>query len=253
MTRPLISLITDFGATGPYTGQVENVLAREAPDARVINLFADAPAQDPRSTAYLLPAYTREFPPGTVFLCVVDPGVGSDRAALIVSAGGRWYVGPDNGLFELVLRRCHGESRTWHMVWRPSELSATFRGRDLFAPVAAELAYIPPESEPARDLARLAEAQRFADWPDDLAAVIYIDGFGNAMTGLRAETLDSDATLSFGGRALPRRRTFSDVAADECFCYENANGLMEIAVNRGRAEEFLRLKVGDPVKIIKQN
>ncbi|MCP5373215.1 MAG: SAM-dependent chlorinase/fluorinase [Hyphomicrobiales bacterium] len=249
----MIVLFTDFGFAGPYLGQVANVLAREAPDARVINLFADAPAQDPHAAAYLLPAYIHEFPTGTVFLCVVDPGVGSDRAAVVVSAGGRWYVGPDNGLFEHVMRRCAGEVRSWHMAWQPHDLSATFHGRDLFAPVAAELAYIEPESDLATDLAESGPALRFPDWPDDLAEVIYVDGFGNAMTGLRASALPADAALACAGRTLVRRRTFSDVAAGESFCYENANGLLEIAVNKGRADEMLGLRVRDRVEIIKQN
>ncbi len=135
----MIILFTDFGLHGPYTGQMKAVLHREAPGVPIVDLFADAPAGDPKAASYLLAAYDDWFGPGTVFLCVVDPGVGGARPALIVEADGRWYVGPGNGLFELVLRRAR-EARRWDIAWRPERLSASFHGRDLFAPVAAMLA-----------------------------------------------------------------------------------------------------------------
>jgi len=102
---PIIVLFTDFGLEGPYTGQVKTVLHQIAPGVPVVDLFADLPAAKPRPAAYLLAAYGGWFPPGTIFLAVVDPGVGGERAAVVVDAGARWYVGPDNGLLELVMRR----------------------------------------------------------------------------------------------------------------------------------------------------
>ena len=137
--RGMIVLCTDFGLEGPYTGQVKAVLARAAPAVPVIDLFADLPAFRPQLAAYLLAAYGEAFVAGDVILAVVDPGVGGARAALAIEADGRWYVGPDNGLFEIVLRRAHA-ARCWRIEWRPAALSATFHGRDLFAPVAARLA-----------------------------------------------------------------------------------------------------------------
>src|SRR6185437_10499495 len=101
----MIVLFTDFGLEGPYTGQVIAVLQREAPGVPVISLFADAPAGEPKPSSYLLAAHAAWFPAGTVLLCVVDPGVGGERRALIVAADARLYVGPDNGLFEIVSRR----------------------------------------------------------------------------------------------------------------------------------------------------
>ncbi|HTR13586.1 MAG TPA: SAM-dependent chlorinase/fluorinase, partial [Roseiarcus sp.] len=101
----MIALFTDFGLAGPYTGQMKAVLYEMAPGVPVIDLFADAPAGNPRASAYLLAAYSAWFPENTVFLCVVDPGVGGERPAIIVKADGRFFVGPGNGLFELVLRR----------------------------------------------------------------------------------------------------------------------------------------------------
>ena len=245
----MIVLFTDFGLSGPYTGQVKAVLRRQAPDADIIDLFADAPAQDPMAAAYLLAAYVDEFPVGTVFLCVVDPGVGGGRAAVVLSAGGRWYVGPDNGLFELVARRAAGRVRWWEITWRPERLSASFHGRDLFAPVAAQIALDSLRGDVPEALARRTDAIRRADWPDDLAEVVYIDGFGNAFTGVRADRVPARAELRVSGRRLRRAATFSEVAAGQAFWYENANGLVEIAVNRERADRALDLKTGTKVTI----
>src|SRR6202051_1160043 len=131
----MIVLFTDFGLEGPYTGQVKAVLHRSAPGIPVIDLFADAPAGNPRAAAYLLAAYAVWFPTETVLLSVVDPGVGGTRAPVVVESDGRWYVGPENGLFELVRRRGRAV-KSWEIDWRPEALSASFHGRDLFAPVA---------------------------------------------------------------------------------------------------------------------
>src|SRR5690348_4850589 len=126
----MIVLFTDFGLLGPYTGQVKAVLQRAAPSVPVIDLFADAPMRNPKSAAYLLAAYAAWFPAGTVLLSVVDPGVGGDRAPVVVEAGGRWYVGPENGLFEIVMRRSEAAGtavRSWEIERQPdAPLSASF-------------------------------------------------------------------------------------------------------------------------------
>ena len=195
----MIALFTDFGLTGPYTGQVKAVLAREAPGVPVVDLFADLPVGDPKSAAYLLAAYAVWFAPPIVLLAVVDPGVGSARRAIVVEADGRFYVGPENGLFEPALRRA-GTARAWEIVWRPESLSASFHGRDLFAPVAAKLAI--GGAGPA--ILRETEISRVPEWPDDLSAIAYIDHFGNAMTGTRAAVLPGrDPT----GRGWPYPRS----------------------------------------------
>lgn len=242
----MIVLFTDFGISGPYIGQVKAVLAREAPGVAVIDLFADAPVHDPRAAAYLLAAYCEAFEPGDVLLCVVDPGVGGPRPACIVEAAGRLFVGPTNGLFELVRRRATGAAIR-EITWRPERLSPSFHGRDVFAPVAARLARGEPVPSEPRDDAW----DRRADWPDDLAEVVYIDHFGNAMTGLRAASLNPEAALRASGRRIPRARTFSDLPEGEAFWYENANGLAELAVNRGRADRILGLTPGTPVAVEK--
>lgn len=240
----MIVMMTDFGLTGPYLGQVRAVLHRDAPGVAVIDLFADAPAFDPRASAYLLVAYVEVFSPGTVFLCVIDPGVGGERRPCIVEADRRWFVGPDNGLFEMVIRRAR-TAHAWHIDWQPQRLSATFHGRDLFAPVAARL--VCGASPPGTPIA--LEAVRRPDWPDDLEQIVYIDDYGNAMTGVRAASIRADASLSVAGVRVERARTYSDLPEGAVFCYENANGLMEIAVNRGRAADVLGVKVGTPVAL----
>jgi S-adenosyl-L-methionine hydrolase (adenosine-forming) len=164
-----------------------------APGIPAIDLFADAPVGNPKASAYLSAVYAGWFPAGTVFLCVVDPGVGGARPAIILEADGRWYVGPGNGLFELVQRRAR-KTRSWDIDWSPERLSASFHGRDLFAPVAAMLA----RGEPPPGRPRTDGADRREDWPDDLCEIVYVDHFGNAMTGLRAAMLPP--TLG-----LPRR------------------------------------------------
>jgi S-adenosyl-L-methionine hydrolase (adenosine-forming) len=242
----MIVLFTDFGLEGPYTGQVKAVLYRTAAGVPVIDLFADAPAGRPKPAAYLLAAYGAWFSPGTVFLAVIDPGVGGSRTPLIVEAEGRWYVGPDNGLFELVMRRA-ASARSWEILWRPETLSASFHGRDLFAPVAAQLAC----GEHPAHAPRAPEIGRHADWPDDLPEIVYVDRYGNAMTGLRVALLPTEARLAVSRRVLRRARTFSDVPAGEAFWYENSNGLAEIAVNAGRATDALQLAIGSPVAVLR--
>src|SRR5262245_46366991 len=211
----------------------------------LIDLFADAPIGNAKASAYLLAAYSFWFPPGAIFLCVVDPGVGGTRPAVIVKANSRWYVGPGNGLFELVQRRSDN-ALSWDIDWKPERLSASFHGRDLFAPVAAMLA----RGDPPPGRLRTDGADRRPDWPDDLAEIVYVDHFGNAMTGLRAAMLPPDAGLAASGRVLQRERTFSDRPLGAAFWYENSNGLAEIAVNQGRADRDLALAIGSRVEIV---
>ena len=241
----MIVLFTDFGLAGPYTGQVTASLQLAAPAVPVVSLFADLPAGQPKPAAYLLAAYAAWFPIGTVFVCVVDPGVGSERGALMVEAEGRLYVGPDNGLFEIIVRRA-ASSRVWQITWRSLVLSASFHGRDLFAPVAARLA----RGEAPDSLGQRAAATPRPDWPDDLAEIVYIDRYGNAMTGLRGESVAAGARLSAGGQTLVRADTFSAVPRGAAFWYVNSNGLIEIAVNQGRADRKLGLSTGASVAVI---
>jgi S-adenosylmethionine hydrolase len=173
------------------------------------------------------------------------PGGGGARRAIIAEADGRLYVGPDNGLFELVLRRA-AEPRISEITWRPPRLSASFHGRDLFAPVAARLA----RGEPAADMARPIIPSPRSEWPDDLAEIVYLDHYGNALTGLRAGCVAATACLDAGGQRIAHADTFSAVPSGAAFWYINSNGLVEIAVNSGRADRALGLAVGSAVAII---
>ena len=237
----MIQLFSDFGLSGPYAGQMRTALLSHDPGVAIVDLMHDAPRSNPRAAAYLLAALAEHMPMECVCLAVVDPGVGGNRPPVIVKAGRRYFVGPGNGLFEILGRRAR-DPRIWHIDWRPETMSGTFHGRDLFAPVAAMLAKgaFPQATEIGWDGPGAA-------WPDDLPEAIYTDGFGNVMSGLRASRMDKGGRLAVTGRVLRHARTFSDVAAGEAFWYENSVGLAEIAVNLGSAADVLNLKPGDPV------
>jgi S-adenosylmethionine hydrolase len=237
----LIVLFTDFGVNGPYLGQVQARLVLAAPDIPVINLLSDAPAFKPRAAAYLLAACIDEFPKESVFLCVVDPGVGSSRLPLIVRADDRWFVGPDNGLLDVVAKRAQ-QVVHWEITFVPPRLSASFHGRDLFAPVAAQLA----TGWHPLDTALLCD-RTDSDCLDELFEVIYVDHYGNAMTGIRARALNKRARLQVRRHVLLYARTFSEARPHEPFWYENANGLVEIALREGSAAATLGLRIGDHI------
>jgi S-adenosyl-L-methionine hydrolase (adenosine-forming) len=170
-----------------------------------------------------------------VFLCIVDPGVGGDRTPVVLTVDERHFVGPDNGLFELVIRQARSPCTCQEISWIPASLSETFHGRDLFAPVAARLARGLPVEFAADDIA----VSLHLDWPDDLAQIVHIDRYGNAVTGFRAAALSSGATLVVGPHHITGAQTFSDVPPSGTFWYNNSNGLVEISVNLGRADRTL--------------
>ncbi len=239
----MIALFTDFGLTDPYVGQLHAMLVHEAPGVPVVDLFHGVPNFDVRAGAYLLPSFTRNFPSGTVFLCVVDPGVGSERTPVMVRVDGCWYVGPDNGLFSVLASRSQ-HVECYAILWRPPFLSESFHGRDLFAPVAGRLARGElPECEPA--------PLELPKWPADLPQVLYIDHYGNGVTGLRGEALTKDRRLRIGRHTLRHARVFSEAARGRAFWYVNANGLVEIAVREGSAARRLGLRFGTRVRFSK--
>ena len=240
----MIALFTDYGLKGPYLGQVEAALHRLVPDEKVINLLADAPRNNPRASAYLLAAFSRACAaqPGTIFFAVVDPGVGSFQdQPVVIKADGQWYVGPDNGLFDIVCRR-NSDVQCWRIDWRPETLSASFHGRDLYAPAAAMI----------RKSETPGEAITWEDrrgWPDDLSEIVYIDHFGNCMTGIRASMLDNNKAIQVNDIAVSNADTFSSVPLGSAFWYRNSQGLIEIAVNKGSAAEQLDLGIGTELVI----
>jgi S-adenosyl-L-methionine hydrolase (adenosine-forming) len=242
----MIVLFTDFGADDIYVAQVKAVLVQQTPPGTPIHdLLHSVPNFDARAGAHLLAALQAWFPAGSVFLAVIDPGVGSERDAVLLEADGKAYVGPDNGLLSVVAARA-GKARTWRIVWRPQTQSASFHGRDLFAPIAASIA----AGNLAKD--RIEETPGFnvQFGAGDLAQVIYIDHYGNVLTGLRASSVSRSAKIDAGGRQLAYARVFAEAMPGSPFWYENSVGLVEIAVNGANAAELTGMREGDSVKII---
>jgi len=240
-----IALVTDFSAGGPYTGQLGIVLHGLLPEYPVLDLVSDLPPFRPDLCAYLLPQLLRDLPPATLFLCVVDPGVGSERGVLALRADGNWFVGPDNGLLVQVARRAQG-AYCRRVDWRPEKLSDSFHGRDLFAPIAARI--VQGEELPGGDLP-VAEMVGY-QWPQECAKVIYRDGYGNLCSGIRAAGVGRDLRIAAAERELGYARTFSEVPAGAPFWYENSFGLVELAVNQGRADTLLGLVPGDEIRLL---
>jgi S-adenosylmethionine hydrolase len=238
------ALFTDFGADDIYVGQVKAALLHGAPGSVIVDLLHRAPSFDPRAGAHLLAALQRYMPRGTVFLAVVDPGVGGPREPIAVEADGKWYVGPDNGLLSVAAARA-ASTRCWRIVWRPQMLSASFHGRDLFAPMAAWIA-----GGGAVDRMQPVPSLGVQLGAGDVAEIIYVDHYGNALTGLRADGVPHSAVLEVQGRPLARAGVFAEVPPGAAFWYENSIGLIEVAVNRGSAAAALDLEPGVPVRVL---
>lgn len=240
---PMILLFTDYGGSDIYVGQLKVALLGRAPDARIIDLLHEVPNFDARLGAHLLAALSRAGEEASITLAVVDAGVGSARRPVVMHADGRWYVGPDNGLLSVVAARARA-CRLWRIDWRPEHLSSSFHGRDLFAPVAAMLERNEWWPGALTEVERLEVAFDETDLPQ----VIYIDHYGNAMTGMRAGAVPHSALLAVAGHRLRHARVFSEVSAGTPFWYENSVGLVEIAVNCGSAAKQLGLSPGSPVQ-----
>jgi S-adenosylmethionine hydrolase len=239
-----IFLYTDFGSADIYVGQIKGVLHGGAPDSPVIDLLNDAQCFEVTASAHLLAALAPQLPLGAVVMAVVDPGVGGTRDAIVLEADGRWYVAPDNGLVSVVAARAE-QKRCFSMDWMPKPRSVSFHGRDLFAPAAALLARggvdwssVSTKREP--DVRIPA---------DDLMQIIYIDHYGNAITGIRAHGVAPRSLVTIGDSVLERARVFSDVPRGTAFWYENSIGLVEIAANELSAALLLNISVGQAVRL----
>jgi len=230
----MIFLFTDFGIADIYVGQVKMALHQRAPKVPVMDLLHDAPPFNVKAGAHLLAAFAARIPPGSVTLAVVDPGVGGPRDAVAVVADGRWYVGPDNGVISVAAARAE-KVEVFSIGWRPDDLSASFHGRDLFAAVAGMIA------SGRRKAAKLKKKEQLAVnfGAEDLAEVIYVDHYGNLVTGLRAGAAARERALVVNGRQIPYAGVFSQVAAGEVFWYGNSLGLVEIAANSASAQQKL--------------
>ncbi len=246
----IITLLTDYGTTDSYVGEMKGVLLTLAPGATLVDLTHEINPGDVAAAAYVLGRAWSHFPPGTVHLAVVDAGAGSSRAALAFRTRDHCFVGPDSGLFTVLLRGAEIEA-----VGLPTPVAAspTFAGRDLFAPAAAALA----RGEPLLSL-----GERFAGIPRRMSGamphyegkvvvgeVIYVDRFGNLVTNLTSEFVPPYAILEAESLAIgPLRTTFGDVPPGNLIAYIGSGGQVEIAVRDGSAARRLGVGVGGRVK-----
>jgi S-adenosylmethionine hydrolase len=238
----MIFLLSDFGSAGPYPGLMELAVRTANPAASVVHLIHELPAFQPGPAGVLVAALGTSTPPGSVLVCVVDPGVGTSREPMVLAADRRWYVGPENGLFDVVIARS-SRTKRWKVDWRPERLSATFHGRDLFAPLAARIAgggrawgYPQPDWSPPDHAGHYQE-------------VIYIDPYGNAMTGLFAADLQSASHLIAGGQEFRPVRTFAEADPGEPVWLANSIGLAELCLNGDDCAARLGLSRGDAVTV----
>ena len=257
----LVAFYTDFGINDPYVGQLKGAVKTISPSAELLDLSHDSSVFDVATASYLLAKSARLLPSGTVIVAVVDPGVGSERAALAVRTGtGRIYVAPDNGLLtEVLAREGMGEARLIENkdLFLPGEASSTFHGRDIFAPVAAHLAAgtsleaVGPKAEKLLRLPR-----NTATVMPNLAKglVIFVDHYGNILTNIPGSELAKLRTgqllnLTIKGKPVPVPflRTYAEAPDDRPFALVNSDGEFEIAVSKGNAAKKLGVAPGDPV------
>ncbi len=238
---PVITLTTDFGTRDGYVGAMKGVIARLC-DTPTIDLAHDIPPGDIAHAAWVVSTACREFPPGTIHLVVVDPGVGGTRTPVVISADYQLYVGPDNGVFAYL-----GSKTAW-TIDSPGvisrEISATFHGRDVFAPAAAALAR-GKEPRTFGPAVRLAGMLPWGPRPAGEGRVIHIDHFGNLISDLPGG--EAGPAIAIAGRQLPLHRTYVDVASGELVAYVGSQRTVEIAVRDGRADRALEAPLGTRV------
>ncbi|RMF21052.1 MAG: hypothetical protein D6760_10270 [Deltaproteobacteria bacterium] len=238
----MITLLTDFGSADGYAGAVKGVLVSICPGVQIVELTHDVPPGDTAAGAFALANAVATFPPGTIHLAVVDPGVGTERRAVAVEAGGAVFVGPDNGLLWLAARAPRRVYELDRSEWFRSTVSPTFHGRDVFAPVAAHLASgVPIErlGTPAGDLSPLALPGVERSAGSVTGTVVHVDRFGNLITNIAQADLPADPSevrVEIAGRAIEGLAvSYGHVAAGEALALVGSAGTLEIAVNSGSA------------------
>ncbi len=256
----VIALLTDFGTRDWYVGSMKGVVLDLEPRARLVDITHAIAPGDVSSGAFALASSLSSFPKGTVFLVVVDPGVGGSRRALAAAADDYWIVGPDNGVLSLVL--CQARDASVHAIQNPSYMrhpvSSTFHGRDVFAPAAAHLV----KGTPLSDFGPSVTEYVRLPWPEPKVGahsvqgqVVYVDGFGNAITSIRASALSavgfrpSQAKCGAAG-SIPVCTFYQQVEAGSPLALIGSSGFLEISINMGSAQETLGLKVGDSVELL---
>jgi len=246
MAHRIVTLLTDFGTVDGYVAEMKGVIKSLAPDAEIVDATHDIPPQDVTRARLTLSRYWRRFPVGTVHVAVVDPGVGTARAALAVESDGRFLIGPDNGVLSPAFT-IEGSNAVQLDV--PGGASPTFHGRDVFAPAAARIA----RGDPLDILGRRFRPSVVMHTPvprrgfggAQSGEVIAIDRFGNAITNLESA---NGNVVAVRGKLVPTVRTFSEVGVGEPCALVGSAGLLEIAVRDGNAALILGLAVGTPVE-----
>ena len=265
--RPVIALMTDFGIGDGDVGVMKGVIAGITPDAHIIDITHTVGPQNVSSGAWILAAAYRYFPKNTVFVCVVDPGVGSTRGAIALHAGDWYFVGPDNGLFSYVMseQTIHAAVLLTNSSYHLPTVSSTFHGRDIFAPTGAYLARgltgvffeLGPPVDPA-SLSRLVVAGVVRDGTAINAHVIHVDNFGNLITSIPFTSVPElfttpDVRIVFPNEDMEvaeRRRYFADGPDDgQAFIYGDSSGYIGIAVRNGNAAKTLGVALGAPLAL----
>ncbi len=244
----IITLLTDFGPADGYVGEMKGVLFSLAPGATLVDVSHDVPPGDVVAASYVLGRVWRAFPPGTVHLAVVDPGVGTSRRALAVEAAGHGFVAPDNGLLSDVFAAA--EARVVSLPI-PAAASRTFHGRDVFAPAAARLASGAPLrelGEAVSNLVHLPPRKLLREGAELVGQIIHVDRFGTLITNLPGADVAPGTAVQLANRALVLRSTFADVQSGEAVAFVGSGGTVEIAVRGGRADVVLGLSRGVEVR-----
>lgn len=256
----IITLLTDFGDRDIYVASMKGVILGLNPQAVLVDLSHEVAPQDVRAGAFLLAAAAPYFPQGAIHLAVVDPGVGSQRRALAARCKGRFWVGPDNGLFSLAWAGApdlQAVSLENPVYFRP-EVSATFHGRDIFAPVAAHLSLgveLHRLGPPLPDPVSLPYPAPVFAGETARGEIIYVDHFGNLVSNIKADTLrhwlgGHAGRIRVGNVILPGlSHTYQDAAPGQFLALEGSHGFLEIACNRDHAARRLAAGMGLPVKI----
>ena len=264
----IVTLLTDFGAADYFVGALKGAILSVNSLAHIVDITHEIPAHDIEAGAFTLLAAYRSFPPRTVHVAVVDPGVGSARRALVVAAREHFFVGPDNGLFSHVCEREQGDVRVYQLTnerFFRAPVSNTFHGRDIFAPIAGALSNgVPPEEfgEPVDDYVRLDALAPVREARDDTGAwsarIIHIDRFGNLVTNItRGELAGAQfrrgVRLDVGGRAINSFRKFyaeeNGAEAGDLFAIWGSAGFLEIAADRTSAARLLDAERGQTVRV----
>jgi S-adenosylmethionine hydrolase len=249
-----IALVTDFGTRDYYVGAMKGIMLSIDPQANVVDITHEIAPQDIVEAAFVLRACYRDFPKGTIFLCVVDPGVGSNRRAIIVETADHRFVGPDNGVFSFAARSADAIYSIENDAYFRRPVSSTFHGRDIFAPAAAHLSkgVSPAEFGPQiDDPILLPDAVPYQIEPNTVdGSVIHIDRFGNLVTNLDGAIADRPFKIEIGNKQITRLlRSYAEAETDGPFAIVGSAGLIEISVKNGSAAERLRVTRGTLVTL----